>query len=81
MITEGRPNKPPRPLLIEGSIGSDDVVRPRAFPDGNLALTGEHRSGRFGRVAEVRYVPAGEGTYRAHFVSCPDRDKHRRPRR
>lgn len=69
----GRKNMP-----LDGAAGSDDVVRPQAFEDGNIKPTGDYVPGRFGKVMEVEYVDPGPGQYRSHFASCPNSAQHRR---
>jgi hypothetical protein len=78
MRTEPSAERASRNIPIDAAAGSDDEVRPLSLPDGNLELTGKHTPGRFGPIAEVRYVAAGKGTYRTHFASCPNAKQHRR---
>jgi hypothetical protein len=80
MRTEARPGKAAKTIPVDADVGSDTVVRPKVFPDGNLELTGRHQDGRFGKVEEVRYVRPGDGAYRTHFSSCPSASAHRRQR-
>lgn len=44
-----------------------------------------HHAGNIARLADGRGTvtndaPPGQPLYRSHFASCPDADKHRRPR-
>jgi hypothetical protein len=67
-----------RNMPLDAGVGSDEVLRPKVFEDGNIEMTGRQVQGRFGMVDEVRYVGKGQGPYRSHFASCPNAQAHRR---
>jgi hypothetical protein len=69
-----------RHIPVQAARGSDHVTRPLRVDDGNLALTGEYRSGSRGRLPEVEVVTSGEGAYLPHFARCPTRQRHHKPR-
>lgn len=62
-----------RLVPVDGDFGSDDVLRPRTFPDGDLisdgSLTTTPNGG--GRAQACQPVPTGQGRYRNHRNSCP----------
>jgi hypothetical protein len=74
--TEAKEGKPSRkiPLDAEHMGGWDS---PTKHDNGNLVAVGS-TVGEFGSTMVVRYVPAGPGRYRSHFVSCPNAKEHRR---
>lgn len=78
MRTKARPGKPARNIPIDAAAGSDDQVRPKRADNGNIRLTGQHVSGRFGPIPEVEVVGPGAGVYVSHFVTCPEARPHRR---
>lgn len=78
MRTKARPGKTASNIPVDAGIGSDDQLRPRSVPNGNLRLTGNQIAGRFGPVPEVEVVTPGAGTYVSHFSTCPNAKRHRR---
>lgn len=65
-----------RNMPVDAGVGSDEVIRPRQVPDGNLRPMGTTVQGRYGPVSLAKYVPPGEGRYRIH--QCPRRSEDRR---
>lgn len=61
-----------RMVPVDASEGSDEVLRPRTFPDGDLASNGQlvDRPQGNGRAQACEPVPAGTGRYRDHRKSC-----------
>lgn len=74
--TEARTSKPARMMPLDA--GPDGMALNIDDGTGNLVFTGD-TSVKGNPI--VRMLPKGKGNRRSHFVTCPNRDQHRKGKR
>lgn len=74
--TEAKASKPARMMPLDA--GNDGLAVNVDDGTGNIVFTGV-MSVKGNPI--VRMLPKGKGNRRSHFVTCPNRDQHRKPKR